>query len=98
MISLTMAIKGIINKMIKKLVDLPFKIRLNHSANITAEQSAAMRSNALKIRSDIERRYTGQDRRQIDMPYSGQDRRQYQGKDRRQINPYSKWQDRRLNV
>jgi len=61
-----------------------------------------MHSNELEIQSTIdrrlERRRSGQDRRKIDMPYSGQDRRQYQGEDRRQINPYSKLQDGRLNV
>jgi hypothetical protein len=93
-----MAVKGMINKKIKQLVKLLLKIRFLFSANRSAEQSAIMRSNEVKIRSNIERRYLGQDRRQIDMPYSGQDRRQNQGIDRRQINPYSKRQDRRLNA
>ncbi len=95
-----MVVKDIINKNIKQLINLPLKIRLLYSANILTEQSAIMHSNELEILSTIdrrlERRRSGQDRRKIDMPYSGQDRRQYQEEDRRQINPYSKRQDRRL--
>jgi len=93
-------IKQLANLSLKQLINLPLKIRLLYSANILTEQSAIMHSNELEIRSTIdrrlERRRSGQDRRKIDMPYSGQDRRQYQEEDRRQINPYSKRQDRRL--
>jgi len=95
-----MVVKDIINKNIKQLINLPLKIRLLYSANILTEQSAIMHSNELEIRSTIdrrlERRRSGQDRRKIDMLYSGQDRRQYKEEDRREINPYSKRQDRRL--
>ena len=58
------------------------------NANNEIDRLDAVLSNPYVLQDsfNVERRCSGQDRRQIDMPYSGQDRRQYSGQDRRQKN------------
>jgi hypothetical protein len=65
------------------------KMRRIHSANNSTDQEANMRGNA----SNADRRQTLTDRRQIELPYSGHNRRQYSWYDRRKI----PWNDRRQN-
>ena len=64
------------------------EMRRFNSANSSTDQAENMRGNA----SNVDRR-AKQDRRKIELPYSGQNRRQYSWYDRR-IFP---WNDRRQN-
>ena len=58
----------------------------DYSANRINRSIGNLCSNELKNSSNVERRCSVQDRRQIDMSFSKQDRRQNPGQDRRQCN------------